>query len=97
MGLCLWIGFTDEVHPKGLIRGEEFSVLEHYPKNSSRTLEYAKKMIAPQHNSMLMGVLWNMTYIILTVKNTNTHGPMAPLSMANMLILYFCLQDRFTR
>ena len=37
--------FVDEVRPKVVIRGKEFFVPEHYPKDACGKLEYAKKMI----------------------------------------------------
>ena len=36
---------VDEVRPKVVIRGQEFFVSEHYPKNASSRLQYDKKLI----------------------------------------------------
>ena len=36
---------VDEVRPKVVIRGQEFFVLEHYPKDASGRLQYNKKLI----------------------------------------------------
>ena len=36
---------VDEVRPKVVIRGKDFLVLEHYPKDASGRLEYDKKLI----------------------------------------------------
>ena len=36
---------VDEVRPKVVIRGKEFFVTEHYPKDASRKLEYDKNLI----------------------------------------------------
>ena len=48
--------FICEVQQTMLICGREFFILEHYPKDSPRRLDYNKKMI--EHlNSKLIGVL----------------------------------------
>ena len=36
---------VDEVRPEVVIRGKEFFVPEHYPKDASGRLEYDKKLI----------------------------------------------------
>ena len=36
---------VDEVRPKVVIRGKEFFVPEHYPKDASSKLDYDKKLI----------------------------------------------------
>ena len=35
----------DEVHPKVVICGKEFLVLEHYPKDAVGRLQYGKKLV----------------------------------------------------
>ena len=37
--------FVDEVRPKVVIRGKEFFVPEHYPKDASGKLQHDKKLI----------------------------------------------------
>ena len=50
---------VDEVRPKVVIRGKEFFVLEHHPKDASRKLEYDKNLIK-ELDSKTTGVLRNM-------------------------------------
>ena len=50
---------VDEVHPKVVIRGKEFFVPEHYPKDASSKLEYHKNLIK-ELDATTMGVLRNM-------------------------------------
>ena len=49
----------DEVRPKVVIRGKEFSVPEHYPKDASGRLQYDKKLIE-ELDTKTMDVLRNM-------------------------------------
>ena len=48
---------VDEVRPKVVIRGKEFFVLKHYPKDASGKLEYDKNLIK---DTKTTGVLRNM-------------------------------------
>ena len=50
---------VDEVRPKVVIRGQEFFVPEHYPKDASRKLEYDKNLIK-ELETKTTGVLRNM-------------------------------------
>ena len=50
---------VDEVRPKVVIRGEEFFVPEHYPKDASGKLEYDKNLIK-ELEEKTTGVLRNM-------------------------------------
>ena len=50
---------VDEVRPKVAIRGKEFFVPEHYPKDASRKLEYDKNLIE-ELDTKTTGVLRNM-------------------------------------
>ena len=50
---------VDEVHPKVVIHGKEFFVLERCPKDASGRLEYDKKMIK-ELDPKLTGLVRNM-------------------------------------
>ena len=50
---------VDEVRPKVVIRGEEFFVPEHYPKDASGRLEYDKNLIK-ELEEKTTGVIRNM-------------------------------------
>ena len=50
---------VDEVRPKVVIRGEEFFVPEHYPKDASGKLEYDKNLIK-ELEEKTTGVIRNM-------------------------------------
>ena len=50
---------VDEVRPKVVIRGEEFFVPEHYPKDASGRLEYDKNLIK-ELEEQTTGVIRNM-------------------------------------
>ena len=50
---------VDEVRPKLVIRGEEFFVPEHYPKDAFGNLEYDKNLIK-ELEEKTTGVLRNM-------------------------------------
>ena len=51
--------FVDEVGPKVVIRGKEFFVPEHYPKDASGKLEYDQNLIE-ELDTKTTGVLCNM-------------------------------------
>ena len=50
---------VDEVRPKVVIRGKEFFVSEHYPKDASGKLQYDKKLIE-KLDTKITDVLRNM-------------------------------------
>ena len=50
---------VDEVRPKVVIRGEQFFVREHYPKDASGRLEYDKNLIK-ELEEKTTGVIRNM-------------------------------------
>ena len=50
---------VDEVRPKVVIYGQEFLVLEHYPKDASRKLEYDKNLIK-ELDTKTTGLLRNL-------------------------------------